>query len=250
MKTTKSIIVALFVLLTAQTASAYYCPSTGRWLSRDPLGESGFENLRASGAMPKIGRATSPISLTSNRWINRDPKLERAFVRVMQNQNINLSSENEIPPFNFVGNNALNQVDTFGLDVYKLIVKCPGDALCGCAHHRIIVGDNGNGGSYIIELYGTGGKNCCTKLHGTGTIHYSPKPKLSAKQAIEGQSSGGCTTSDDGSVTTDSNLDGQLNTYAASLDGQSHDYTFIADDCGTFANNFLYYAVGLKLQGE
>src|ERR1035437_9273324 len=49
MKTTKSIIVTLFVLLTAQIASAYYCPSTGRWLSRDPVGEPGFE--------AQIGRA-------------------------------------------------------------------------------------------------------------------------------------------------------------------------------------------------
>ena len=36
MKTTKSFLVVLFVLAAAQIASAYYCPSTGRWLSRDP----------------------------------------------------------------------------------------------------------------------------------------------------------------------------------------------------------------------
>jgi hypothetical protein len=42
MKTAKSIIVVLFVLLTAQIASAYYCPSSGRWLSRDPIDEVSF----------------------------------------------------------------------------------------------------------------------------------------------------------------------------------------------------------------
>jgi hypothetical protein len=65
MKTTKSILAVFFVLLTAQIASAYYCPSTGRWLSRDPVGEPGFQVLMAA--------AQAPIAATSSRWINRDP---------------------------------------------------------------------------------------------------------------------------------------------------------------------------------
>jgi hypothetical protein len=63
MKTAKSIIVVLFVLLTAQIASAYYCPSTGRWLSRDPIGEPGFQAV----AQPGIS-----TSLPPSRWVNRD----------------------------------------------------------------------------------------------------------------------------------------------------------------------------------
>ena len=63
MKTAKSIVVVLFVLLTAQIASAYYCPSTGRWLSRDPIGEPGFQALQ-------MAVQTSPIM--RGRWINRD----------------------------------------------------------------------------------------------------------------------------------------------------------------------------------
>ena len=70
MKTTKSIITVLFVLLTAHIASAYYCPSTGRWLSRDPVGEPGFQNLRAGHLPSGIGNsALQP----SGRWIYRDP---------------------------------------------------------------------------------------------------------------------------------------------------------------------------------
>jgi hypothetical protein len=46
MKTTRLIIVVLFVLMTTQIASAYYCPSTGRWLSRDPHEEQSFALLR------------------------------------------------------------------------------------------------------------------------------------------------------------------------------------------------------------
>ncbi len=72
MKTTKSIITVLFVLLTAQIASAYYCPSTGRWLSRDPMGELGFETLCAASAVPRVGHVVSPASLPPGRWINRD----------------------------------------------------------------------------------------------------------------------------------------------------------------------------------
>jgi hypothetical protein len=63
MKTTKSIPVFLFVLLSVQLASAYYCPSTGRWLSRDPIGEPGFQTLQMDAQMP---------ASTSSRWINRD----------------------------------------------------------------------------------------------------------------------------------------------------------------------------------
>lgn len=76
MKTKKSIVVALFALLTAQIASAYYCPSTGRWLSRDPIGEPGFETLRAASVVsPVVGSVQSQ----STRWINRDPVSESSF---------------------------------------------------------------------------------------------------------------------------------------------------------------------------
>jgi hypothetical protein len=68
MKTIKSSLVVLFVLLTAQIASAYYCPSTGRWLSRDPLGEMGFQALQVAA---KTTIKPTPLA-PSDRWINRD----------------------------------------------------------------------------------------------------------------------------------------------------------------------------------
>jgi hypothetical protein len=42
MKTTKSVLIGLFCLSAVQMVSAYYCPSTGRWLSREPIGELWF----------------------------------------------------------------------------------------------------------------------------------------------------------------------------------------------------------------
>jgi len=94
MKTTKLIMTVLFVLVTAQVASAYYCPSTGRWLSRDPMGEPGFENLRAAGMVPKIGQIVSPASLTPGRWVNRDTdvtKKDPDRYAMVRNNPINLS---------------------------------------------------------------------------------------------------------------------------------------------------------------
>jgi hypothetical protein len=37
--------IAFFGFLAVETASAFYNPQTGRWLSRDPIAESGGENL-------------------------------------------------------------------------------------------------------------------------------------------------------------------------------------------------------------
>lgn len=96
MKTTKSIITVLFVLLTAQIASAYYCPSTGRWLSRDPAGEPGFENLLAAGVVPKIGQVAS---LPPGRWINRDSS----------------AANNDQNRYVFVANNPFIYLDPLGL---------------------------------------------------------------------------------------------------------------------------------------
>ena len=91
MKTVKSIIVVLFVLLTAQIASAYYCPSTGRWLSRDPIGEPGFQALQ----MASVVRSVSP-----SRWINRDQK-------------------NGINLYATINNNSICNIDILGLESWS-----------------------------------------------------------------------------------------------------------------------------------
>lgn len=85
---------ALFVALwTAQTALAWYDPSTGRWLTRDPIGEPGFEALRRVQAVPQ---PTSGVATAPGRWIHRD----RA------------GNENR---YLFVGNNPVNHIDPLGL---------------------------------------------------------------------------------------------------------------------------------------
>ena len=93
MKTAKSIIVVLFVLLTAQIASAYYCPSTGRWLSRDPIGEPGLQ-------MTRIVRSVMGASqLAPSRWPSRDSIGEKGGVNL----------------YAFVHNMTLNSYELLGL---------------------------------------------------------------------------------------------------------------------------------------
>jgi hypothetical protein len=120
MKTAKSIIVVLSVLLTAQIASAYYCPSTGRWLSRDPIGEPGFENLRAASALPEAGQVVSPVSLPLGRWIDRDP----------------ISTANDPDRYAFVKNAPINLVDPLGLRFGngKICGNYCGGGYCGGKH--------------------------------------------------------------------------------------------------------------------
>jgi hypothetical protein len=106
MKAIKPIIVVLFVLLTAQIASAYYCPSTGRWLSRDPIGEPGFEALRAASVVPPVA---SPVQLQPARWIKRD-SIQKLDPRII------LADEPD--RYLFVMNDSINNKDAFGLRIF------------------------------------------------------------------------------------------------------------------------------------
>ena len=116
MKTTKSIIVVLFVLLTAQIASAYYCPSTGRWLSRDPIGEPGFQALLVAG-QTSIRSTPRP---STDRWIIRDSTSAPAFLRgsilgLSSKQMKQLKAESLMPAYEFVRNDPVNGLDLLGL---------------------------------------------------------------------------------------------------------------------------------------
>ena len=99
----------MFVLLTAQISSAYYCPSTGRWLSRDPLGEPGFENLRAAKAGKMV--LTQPA-----RWIQRD----------------SISAKNDPDRYAFVCNNSINSIDILGLSPGTPTATC-----CKCLRVQV-----------------------------------------------------------------------------------------------------------------
>jgi hypothetical protein len=114
MKTAKSIIVVLFVLLTAQIASAYYCPSTGRWLSRDPIGEPGFQALHMASVVPR-----SP-QLAPIRWIYRDA----------------ISGHSRINLYVFVLNEPVRRVDLLGLYVSGATFREKASCICSCGYTK------------------------------------------------------------------------------------------------------------------
>jgi hypothetical protein len=96
------IVFALATLLAANNASAYYSPSTGRWLSRDPMGEQGFETLRVSSTVPKVGQIASTASLP----------LGRVFMRDMVRRN-------ELNEYVIVKNNLESKIDFLGTYSYS-----------------------------------------------------------------------------------------------------------------------------------
>ncbi len=111
MKTTKLLIAIFFALLTAQAAFAFYCPATGRWLSRDPNGEPGFELLRASSIAPPVGQVAISASLPPGRFAVRDP----------------ITTKADPNRYEFVRNEPLDLVDREGLSWWRNLF-CP----CKC----------------------------------------------------------------------------------------------------------------------
>lgn len=160
MKTTKSIIIVLFVLLAAQIASAFYCPSTGRWLSRDPLGEPGFEVLRTANTLPQLGSAMPAPS----RWIKRD------------SDNKNDAGDLYI----FVGNRPINHIDPLGL------LKFEG---CSEDQQKQIQQQLAD---YVKKLDGQKFKDCMCKKPGIpdGLKKLSSNPELTVK--CEAAKTGSC----------------------------------------------------------
>jgi len=102
---------ALFALFTANQASAYYSPSTGRWLSRDPMGEPGFEALRAANIVPRVGQVVSTASLPPGRFFERDTT----------------ATKKEPNRYVFVANAPIGLVDRDGLSWWRNLI-CP----CKC----------------------------------------------------------------------------------------------------------------------
>jgi len=109
----------LLWLAFAPLAQAFYNPSTGRWLNRDPIEERGGRNLSL-----------------------------------------------------FCGNSPANAIDVLGRNYYIITVE----GKCG-VNHRVLVGDDGEGNSYTIEIYPLVDKwwQSYRRLCGTGKMEYYPR---------------------------------------------------------------------------
>jgi len=117
MRTTKQKIISAVVLvismLTAQTAFAYYNPSTGRWLSRDPIGEPGFQTLQMAQGTSQVGPV--PAARQSSRWVSRDPISEPAFKVFSDKYRGAFDWDAEKFIYGFVNNNPISATDALGL---------------------------------------------------------------------------------------------------------------------------------------
>jgi uncharacterized protein RhaS with RHS repeats len=146
------ILLVLFVSIAffaTNNASAYYCPATGRWLSRDPNGEPGFETLRAASIVPKLGQIAGTASLPPSRLANRDP----------------IATKNQPNRYGLVNNNALNYFDPFGLDIWVIRDKS------GLIRHRVAVGNNADG-SYWSSDFDPTSHNIFGRAHCQGSISF------------------------------------------------------------------------------
>ncbi len=62
--------VLLALLSSSHMASAYYDPGVQRWLNRDPIGETGFEELRRGVETDLVGDGLNLYAFVSNNPIN------------------------------------------------------------------------------------------------------------------------------------------------------------------------------------
>jgi hypothetical protein len=137
--------------------------------------------------------------------------------------------------------NPVDMVDPSGQDVYKLVLYSKDDPFFGLLHHRVIIGDDGYGGSYRFEKGGNGLSPVRTAV--LSYISYTNVPAIRSV-AIE---TGGATLSNpkayggyiDKCVKTGQAVDLTLSESARSLNGKQVKFIFLWNDCGTCANEWL-----------
>jgi hypothetical protein len=113
---------AVFLQFATGLALAWYNPQTGRWLSRDPVGEPGFQALQAPSGAVGI-TVPGSVPLPPGRWFDRGP--------------VGAGEEAQLYAFN--GNDGVNSVDELGLmtvqDINNIIRQREANAAktpCSC----------------------------------------------------------------------------------------------------------------------
>jgi len=153
------------------------------------------------------------------RWLSRDPIDERGL-KVLTGNRGRFNRDAEKNLYGFVGNNPITRIDRLGLDYYIIQVE----GVCG-VHHRVFVGDDGNGGAYTIDILPTVvGTYDPRRLCGRGVINYYPRSG-SATNWFTGM------INMEKHVTTTADQDKQLAANAKSLDGRHVLYCLYVQDC-------------------
>jgi RHS repeat-associated protein len=185
----------------------YYNSLTGRWISVDPL----------------ASQDRSLVNRGSAQFVVEKP-------RVIDLLNV----------YQFTTNNSLDGVDYLGLTVY--LVHVP--ATIPCVDHRIIIGDDGEEGSYFIDFGPVGGGS--NRVCGPGTINYSENPLESAWENIQGLAIVDARV--EGWVLTSERVDQQLAEDAKNWHQKGQPPSFILGfrDCQQFAWDWLSWARTLQ----
>jgi hypothetical protein len=115
---------AVFFQFATGSAHAYYNPQTGRWLSRDPVGEPGFQALQAANGAPQLASPGS-ASLPPGRWFSRNqvdgPSSagRQASSLVPKNRPVGRIRYPSGNGYAFVNNQPPNLVDVLGLTTWR-----------------------------------------------------------------------------------------------------------------------------------
>jgi len=141
------------------------------------------------------------------RWPDKDPIGERGGSNL----------------YGFVGNDPIRRCDCHGLDYYITVVE----GTCG-VHHRVLVGDDGSGNSFQVEIMPDVKKwyQEYRRLCGKGLIRYKP-----LQGPATNHMSGEGVLKIEKHVRTTTEQDAAIAGRAASLDGKSITYCLFVQDC-------------------
>jgi hypothetical protein len=98
-------------LLAVQTASAWYDPSLGRWLTRDPIGEPGFQSIQKTGA----GANLTEAAVRQSQWIHRTTVATAHSAEAAQRKWIFRDPPRRANLYLFLENTPANSTDPTGL---------------------------------------------------------------------------------------------------------------------------------------
>lgn len=162
MQKTIGAIALFFTVMTAQSVFAYYNPATGRFLSRDPLGEPGFQLVQGAQGPSQLGPV--PVAQQSSRWINRNP-MDLAASRSLYARSLNpkqrgalYQQPSSFSDYLFVQNEPVANLDILGL--------CP-SGTCDKWTVTIILMRSVDIGVGFLDLRAqlTADKSCCIEPH-------------------------------------------------------------------------------------
>jgi len=167
-----------------------------------------------------------PYSPSTGRFLCKDPIGERGGLNL----------------YGFVGNDPIRRIDPLGLDYYIKVVK----GACG-VNHRVLVGDDGHGNCYELEIYPLVKKwyQEYRRFCGKGIIQYMPR----TGSATNWTSGEGILKVEKHESTTPEQ-DEALAAKAKSLDNASITYCLGVQDCRAVEDCLLWGPVGQRISDQ